>query len=346
MASYLARYIAGEHVAVWAEMNAAWAGYGEDLTTGDPKRVYTVDREDSDAVMRETFARVARNTDRIIERLRDTGYRFECEVGRYEPAVPPRRSADLTALDMYLEENFGHLDIHGDGLPPLPPALRAFGEQVGSVSLKQREPYQPSALLPDGSLNPEVFEDVNVSRPMAPGISAQLNAFRDLLETVTPPIPPTEIERRNAIARADREPHPHADDPILSRLGDWDPLEVDVAWLTFTLTDPEAQPTPMPGGGLIWRGEFAASFEHKAGVSGGENPWIAFPQFGLDPLIRAEGHAWTFTEYLRHAFRHGGFLGVPRAVRADQTPDHEVAPGLFLPVHPIFGTLSTGLEPF
>jgi len=275
----------GAHAEVWAEMSDLWASFGEVGGAAGWVRTYTIDRADAAAVVAETFTRVARNVDRVVERLRDTGYRFECEAGRVAAPVPPRRPADQRPLAAWLEAKFGDHPMYDPALPPLPPALAGFAQHVGSVDLRQTI---PSFDATDGT---------------------------------------------------------YAEDPVVARLGDWDPLEVDLDHLAFDLTDPEA--TPQIGEGLVWPGEFAASFEHKADVSGAMNPWIAFPQLSLDPIVHAEGHnPQRFTDYLRHAFRHGGFLGVPRAVRMGQVLDRPITDELFLPDHPIFASLAEGLEPF
>jgi hypothetical protein len=345
MVSLHARYLAGEHEAVWAEINRGWAGYGETYAA-EVQRHYTIDRTDAEAVAVETFARVARNADRVIERLRETGYRFECESGRDEPERPPRRPADLTDVTSFLEDTFGDHSLYDAQLSPLPPALSAFANIVGTLDLRQRYPYSPAPMLPDGSLNPEAFPSGLTQPELSDERRKLLSDAADLLQSVLPPPDPQDLSRRAAIAEEDKRAHPQSGDPILSRLGDWDPLEVNFDLLTYTLTDTEAE--PQIAGGLIWSAEFAASFEHKAHVSGATNPWIAFPQASFDPEIQTEGHDTTFTTYLRRAFRNGGFLGIPRPARLGQEThfDRETAPGLFLPDHPVFASLARDLEPF
>ncbi len=340
MRSYFDRYVSGEHETVWAELNQNWPGFSETYHP-EPKRHCSVDREDAEAVLTETFARVVRNTDRLTQRLRDTGYRFESESGRHAPPRPPRRAADLSATQLFLDQTFGDHSTFDKDTPTLPPALRAFADIVGSVDLRQRHPYAPDPMLPDASLNPEAFPDVPEAGPTG-GDSALLEHLRDLLPEPEP-LSAQERVRRAEIARLDQEPHPSAD-PVIARHGDWDPLEIDFDFLQFSLTDDEAE--PVIDNGMIWPAEIAASFEHKAVVSGATNPWIAFPQAALDPIVQAEGHYVTFTNYLRRAFRNGGFFGIPRIAREGQKLQRETTPGLFLPDHPIFASLAKDMEPF
>ncbi len=262
MVSLNARYLAGEHEAVWAEISRGWAGYGETYAL-EVQRHYTIDRTDAEAVVVETFARVARNADRIIERLRETGYRFECESGRYGTAYAPLRPADLSEVTVFLDDTFGDHVLYDTDLSPLPPALRGFAALVGSLDLRQRHPFSPDPLLPDGSLNPEAFPD---GLPNGLGSSwtdetrEMMKGFSDSFATLIPQPSTEEIARRKEIAKQDRLPHPQADDRVLSRLGDWDPLQVDFDVFTQTLTDPEAG--PFIENGLVWSAEIAASFEH------------------------------------------------------------------------------------
>ncbi len=86
MTSLAARYVAGEHEAVWAELDrhADWTtpiSRGPGLATDFAYR-RSPTPDEVEEVMRMTFERVARNVDRVIERLREVGYRFESEAGR------------------------------------------------------------------------------------------------------------------------------------------------------------------------------------------------------------------------------------------------------------------------
>ena len=364
MRDLLARYEAGDHEGVWSDLRLLSQLY----RAGDPT-LYpgqpTVD--EVEAILRLTFERVARNVDRLIERLAATGYRFECRAGRHGPAVEPRRSAtaEVARIASALDERFGDLRAfapqHDQPAPetgpewtpvpvgPSPRALAAFGALVGSVDLRQRYPRsQWDPVIADRQAAP------GSDGPDVPGASSgSTGAVHDVLRTlldVTEAFRDPVADRRRAEAEAeDARPHPHADDPVLSRLGDWDPLVVDLSDVALQVTpEDEADLWPMPDGGLALAAEFAPSFEHKADVSGGSGPSFRLPFHGIDPIVHAEGTALPFTTYLRRCFARGGFFGVPRPVRvgSEDLKLREVEPGFVLPDHPIFATLAEGLEPF
>ncbi|MEU7890532.1 hypothetical protein AB0B54_33935 [Microbispora bryophytorum] len=135
MASWSARYRAGECFAVWDELRA----YGSD---GVPEAL----REDAEDVARETMRRVAANVDVVVERLTEVGYAFA--YPKYARQVPTED--DLVAMRRG-EQVIG----------PLPLALRACLEIVGAVNLcgdggavlphvtYQADPYEEWVLYPD-----------------------------------------------------------------------------------------------------------------------------------------------------------------------------------------------------
>jgi hypothetical protein len=112
------RYIAGDHIAVWRELEAR----GE-AVRADPHAA------DAMAVAGETMRRVAADADSLIERLRAIGYHFTGNKhGFASPHVAPSGRADATLKA--IERRAG----------PLPLSLRAFYEIVGAVCLVGRHP--------------------------------------------------------------------------------------------------------------------------------------------------------------------------------------------------------------
>jgi len=109
MATYLDRYVRGEHERVWAELVAL----GERVR--EPA-VYA----DAVAVARETMHRARANVERIVERLRGMNFNFAYPDRVFVPPAPG--AADVLEN---LDRRIG----------PLPIGLRAFYEIVGSVSL-------------------------------------------------------------------------------------------------------------------------------------------------------------------------------------------------------------------
>lgn len=103
---FLARYLRGEHGPVWKELRSHEA-LGGDLL------------EEARAVARETMSRVARNADRLAERLGAAGWRPLYSELRTQP-----RTEDQGVMRR-IEETTG---------APLPLSLRAFWETVGGIN--------------------------------------------------------------------------------------------------------------------------------------------------------------------------------------------------------------------
>lgn len=330
MSSVLDQYLVGEHAAAWRALDPHWQD-------GIIYRAWADRPSEAEvaALMQETFGRVARNTDLLIERLRDTGYRFECESGRNGPPVAPRRRvADLCEADVTeaLRRRFGSLSgFEGDHLA-LPGALIWFARIVGAVDLRQRFPPRGRLDLPDevDLLGDEDDDDLLESL--------------DFLESLGDEA--QDDGRLRELAEGDRAAHPHADDPVLSRLGDWDPLVVEPEMLLADILNPDADWQLVPDGGIGLAAEFAPGFEHKADVSGAVNYHLYLPTERFDPIIHAERVNLSFMTYLRTVFARGGFFGVPRPMRKAEVSAREVSPGILLPDHPVFVSLAADMEPF
>lgn len=141
---------------------------------------------------------------------------------------------------------------------------------------------------------------------------------------------------------------PTGDGPVISNLGDWDPLVVSFEYPAMELADMDLPLPPLPGGGVGAIAEIATGLEHKADVSGAMNVEIHLPGGPPDPIVHAEGIALPFTTWLRRHMARGGFFGVRHVVRSawKDMPLREVEPGFQLPDHPIFQKLAAELEPF
>ncbi len=220
----------------------------------------------------------------------------------------------------------------------------------------------------------EVGRYGNTSPPRSPALefaekaqAATINRFADLEQTGTGPFPLALMVFSEIVGNVDlcqRFPGTQtipATDPVVSRLGDWDPLQVNFEYLAYCVFEDEANLSPLPDGGLALNAEIAASFEHKADISGAWNPSIRLPSYRADPMVFAEGIAMPFTTYLRRVFARGGFFGTPRpffrAAEFNQKTGgylaeskwpviKEVEPGIWLPDHPVLADLARDLEPF
>ena len=155
--NYLERYQNGEYEQVWKEL--------QELGEGIRKEPYQTQAKE---VAAETMRRVRRNCERIISRLRASGYVF----GTYpdgtrrsylgEPLTPP--SDDLQADRQELESEAG----------PLPLSLVAFWEEVGAIDLVGMHPAWPDGLdplvvdPPEGALSFLFDEDDGIFVGLAP----------------------------------------------------------------------------------------------------------------------------------------------------------------------------------
>ena len=115
MVTWLERYEAGQHSAVWTEM----------LHQGDRINDSSELLTEAMAVVEETLARSVRNIERLIDGLPDLGYVFEPGEGLEVRAAPT--ATDAACLDS-IESLVG----------PLPMALRAWLLNVGEVNLMGR----------------------------------------------------------------------------------------------------------------------------------------------------------------------------------------------------------------
>ena len=165
--NFLERYLSGEYVPVWDELQAL----------GPAVRLephYSQARE----VVAETMRRVRRNCERLVPRLRALGYVFgtypDGTGGYYTqgPLVPPSEKtlADLAEL----KERAG----------PLPLSLAAFWQEVGTVDWVGRHPSWPDGLdplvvyEPEGAISDldnweELLEEgeVDASEPFTAGLA-------------------------------------------------------------------------------------------------------------------------------------------------------------------------------
>jgi hypothetical protein len=60
----------------------------------------------------------------------------------------------------------------------------------------------------------------------------------------------------------------------------------------------------------FYRVPLAPDYYHKDNVSGGEGYKMQVPNAAIDGFLENEGHDTTFVNYLRLAFRYGGFPGI------------------------------------
>ncbi|HEY7984965.1 MAG TPA: hypothetical protein VID73_12395 [Ktedonobacterales bacterium] len=149
MPTYLERYLAGEHAAVWDELAALGP-----LAPGTPLHA------EARAVARATMTRARANVATLVQRLTALGYRFTSDaLGPAPTPFAPPTAESLAALRA-LEEEYG----------PLPLALGAWYEVGGAVDFSGIHPRLGSeAADPGGIVRWLRGRGLNVRLAGAPG---------------------------------------------------------------------------------------------------------------------------------------------------------------------------------
>jgi hypothetical protein len=226
MSNFLARYRAGEHEAVWRELQ---------LSALD-----NAVRSEAEEVASEIMRRVARNADRLAQRLVEGGW--EALTGELRASPDP----DDSRFVQEVEQLTG---------APVPISLAVFWKNVGGI---------------DFVWNYKLGKD-------APRLCGDIP------------------------------------------LDEADPLYVDAArYLFYRLAEWREEP-PNLAAGEAWDLELAPDYLHKANISGGAPYGVALPAHAVDFAFKYERHDLDFVDYLRLAFRWGGFPGLENYSRAEVT---------------------------
>jgi hypothetical protein len=329
MASYLDRYLAGEHARVWQEL----------LDLGEGVRAEPM-YADAQAVARETMRRVRSNLETLVERLQGLGYRFTMPDRVLLP--PDRQTLKLVET---LEGQVG----------PLPLALRAFYETAGSVCLMGSYPglsaYEDTSgdlaglaravgeaytrhlgPLPTPPGLPPQLRDNPLFARLGPQAQAMMEQMRPLIQGLMGGVrevqeeagkmmtrggPPS--ERFQQLNRFAEELHgrmqrgaseqPGRKDPVSDPLVVWPPDSDDPDDYRF-FGDASEQDEDAED----WHGRYAIDIApdvlHKANTSGGDPYQVIFPNAAADARIEGAEEYGTLVEYLRECFRWGGFPGL------------------------------------
>ena len=129
--NYLERYLNGEHLAVW-----------DDLQALGPSVRQAPNLAQAQAVAAETMQRVSRNCKRLISRLEALGYSF----GTYPDGS--NRDYPLQPLTLPTEVLLSDYAELEDLAGPIPLSLQAFWQEIGSVDLVGMRPGWPAGLDP------------------------------------------------------------------------------------------------------------------------------------------------------------------------------------------------------
>jgi hypothetical protein len=129
--NWLERYKTGEREAVWAELVALGASVREPLLVDQALEV-----------ARETMDRARQNVEELYKRLKNEGYEFQNAARAHLPPAP----------DVHRR-----LDEQESEIGPIPLALRAFYEVVGTVDFTQSWAQLVSYHRPERESAPELL---------------------------------------------------------------------------------------------------------------------------------------------------------------------------------------------
>ncbi|HEY0603519.1 MAG TPA: hypothetical protein VGD58_11445 [Herpetosiphonaceae bacterium] len=306
--TYLAAYLAGEHERVVQELLAFGPAIREEPIAGDAQ-----------AVVREMMRRAHHNIGLIVERLRTLGYRFVSDLPRRE--FNPAQIVERTIVQA--QEQLGF---------QVPPELKAQLDRLAAHAAQQYplivEDFKQQAAqwraeqgLPDPASSPPV--DPIWRQPDAE-LSAQVAAIQERYGPL-----PLVLEAWFAIVgEVDlRGIHPqlsrYVEDESEAEQGPFGcPLFVacfsSAEELAALAEDEETPPD---------RVEIAPDECHKSGYSGGAALALPLPTAALDARLISDDQ-WNgmyFVDYLRLAFRYGGFPGLHDDARARDAAQAELA---------------------
>lgn len=234
---------------------------------------------DALAVANETMRRVRENVLILIGRLQEIGYRFSTQQSKWEEQ---KRGIDFTlAINVPVSQE-GLRSPHVQGaLEMLENAKQMLRQRLDSIEKVERD------------------TNVRAHVPPAKDIAKQIRKLQSKLGT----LPLSLKVFYEVVGSVDlMGQHSNLTPPGGSVCPD--PLVI------FSVEDARANAEQLEGdeeeGGYV---VIAPDEIHKAGESGGEPYEIAVPDEGADGELLNERHGLFFVDYLRMAFRHGGFPG-------------------------------------
>lgn len=279
METFLERYQAGDHVAVWDELVSLGAGVRHELYYADAV-----------AVADETMRRARHNIELLIRRLTDMGYRFIPPADEYMPdpmatmnQVMARASQQTGVALAQLQEAAKRAQ---DRIAPMMEKLAARrAEQEAKIAKQLRIPPLE---------NPEVFD------PPGKHTASQI---KKLEKAAGGPLPISLRAWFEQVGGVSLMGSHDVINPKNSRTAA-DPLVVAPPSQLLQMLDFEEGEGEE--GLSLW---LAPDDLHKANVSGGDPYQINIPNPAADAPFECERHETTFVNYLRLTFEWGGFPG-------------------------------------
>jgi hypothetical protein len=244
------------------------------------------------AVARETMRRARRNIETIVGRLGDLNYRFIApgeERGRDLPMADGMREV------VQQQGPASALDCHARGILELMAMVGGLHEVQARLTGRPLRPHQPF-MPPPADVAKQVgrIERKGIVLPLSLAAWAEVVGSVDLTGA------------HPALCLVEDEegfPNQYAD-PLIVHL----PL------------DELAEPASDPAAGIECR--ISPDEEGKAGYADCEFYTVRIPDLRADTMLQGERHNTTFVNYLRLAFRWGGFPGWEQY---EERPEKELA---------------------
>jgi hypothetical protein len=327
--TYLERYQAGDHVAVWNELMA--------LGDGVRHEPYYADAA---AVAAETMRRARHNVELLIRRLDARGYRFLDTVSSAEDRlsrldVMGQLSAQIEARGAQVP---GRYNVHAtqmlEGLRAMkakvaPLLEKAAAEAAKAAAAKRKPPLEDSQVFsPPDKKTPRLL--AKLEKAAGGPLPLSLHAWYEQVGGVSlmgsdPRLNTVDFSNRNVLQQFETLTAQHmAPIPPAGEEYAPDPLVI------FPLEELLDQTSDREGGKGVDGHELQLVISpddlHKANVSG-DAYYITLPDARAD-FPFDDWHNSTFVNYLRVTFQWGGFPGWERSKNPPRKEIAELAEGL------------------
>jgi len=331
MTTFLDRYQAGDHVAVWDDLMALGEGVRHELYYADAA-----------AVAAETMRRARHNVELLIRRLDARGYRFQDAVASAEDeaarlGVIGQISAQVEAR---VAQNPSHFNSHCMEMvdwmravkaKTAPLMEKAAADAAKAAAARRKPPLEdPQVFSPPDKKTPRLLD--RIEKAAGGPLPLSLRAWYEQVGGVSlmgsdAVVNAVDFSNRGVVQQLEslyqgqRPPVPqgagdYAPDPLVVF-----PLQALMQELSYREEDGE-----QAGEGRQLRLTIAPDDLHKANVSG-DAYYITLPDARADFQFDDWRHT-TFVNYLRIAFQWGGFPGWERSPKPPRKEIAELSEGL------------------
>ena len=332
MASFLERYHAGEHVAVWNDLMSLGAGVRHELYL-----------EDAAAVATETMRRVRFNVEELIQRLDAKGYRFLDKVSSAQDrlsqldvigqlaAQMEARASTLTpgGFNTHTLKMMEQLKSMRSNMAPM--LDRAAAKATREAKARRKPPLEdPNVFCPPDQKTARQL--AKLEKAAGGALPLSLRAWYEQVGGVSllgshPVLNATDFSNRGVLSQFESmmRQGPAATPPAQGG-EDVLPDPLVVMPLAELLQEVEFSDEGEEGDGHQLNLTIAPDALHKANISG-DAYYITLPDNRADFPFDDWQHT-TFVNYLRGAFQWGGFPGWQRSQNPPRKELAELSEGL------------------